>query len=76
MDAIVDGEPFIRTLLRRMREMEAFQVTEAASIAGALRILAHANIDLTCHRSSNAGTTGVKLAETARAAKPELPFVL
>jgi CheY-like chemotaxis protein len=73
---VVDDEPAIRTLVRRILESDGFRVAEASSAQEALRVLAVHNVVLLITDIQMPGMSGLELAEAVKVQRPDLPVLL
>lgn len=76
MILVVDDEPSIRELVRRLAEREGYQVTEASDAEEALRILHQPQIPkLMLTDIVMPGMNGLMLAAQAHVLRPTLPVI-
>ncbi len=73
---LVDDEKIVRTQVRRMLEVHGYRVTEAATGADALDLLAHGAHDLMLLDVTMPGLDGIEVAREARARGHALPIVM
>jgi putative two-component system response regulator len=73
---VVDDEPNVRTVLRRVLEPEGFRVTEAASGAEALLVYAREGVDLVLSDLMMPGMNGTELLQRVKASDDTVSFII
>jgi DNA-binding NtrC family response regulator len=73
---VVDDEELPLTLRKLVLEKQGFHVITARSASEAMSLLESSHVDLVLTDQLMPGGTGVELARSVKAARPELPVVL
>lgn len=73
---VVDKDPAIRNLLRRLFERRGHEVAEAGSANAALARFTAEHFDLIITEVELQGSSGVWLLERVRSLRPDVPIIL